>query len=276
VDIGAFELQVPVFTSADDAAFTVGSAGTFTVTASGVPAPALSESGALPKGVTLTDNGDGAATLAGTPAAGTGGVWFFTLTGSNGVSPTFTQNFALTVGVPPAISGARTALFTAGLAGSFTVTSTGFPAPSLTEAGALPPGVTFRDNGDGTAALAGTPAAGSQGNYVFTITAHNGSGGDASQTFTLQVQAPPSLLDLRPITAKLVSVPVGKKKELLVIEVFLARTRRLKELFLSPFQHPAFKNIQVRVRHGNGHGVPDQIIVTARKGKRTFTAVFDG
>jgi hypothetical protein len=47
-----------------------------------------------------------------------------------------------------------------GTAGTFTVVAhVGFPtATTLTEAGSLPAGVTFTDNGDGTATLAGTPA----------------------------------------------------------------------------------------------------------------------
>ena len=52
----------------------------------------------------------------------------------------------------------------------------------LTETGALPPGVTFTDNGDGTATLAGTPTTG--GTYPFTITANNGVAPNASQSFT--------------------------------------------------------------------------------------------
>lgn len=54
---------------------------------------------------------------------------------------------------------------------------------------ALPGGVTFSDNGDGTATLAGTPATGTVGSYPLTITASNASGLNASQNFTLTVQA---------------------------------------------------------------------------------------
>jgi hypothetical protein len=57
--------------------------------------------------------------------------------------------------------------------------------------GALPPGVTFTHNGDGTATLAGTPAAGTSGVYRLTITAANGVSADATQAFTLTVVAPP-------------------------------------------------------------------------------------
>ena len=65
------------------------------------------------------------------------------------------------------------------------MTTTGFPTSALSETGALPAGVTFVDNGDGTATLAGTPAAGTGGTYALTITAANGVLPDATQSFTL-------------------------------------------------------------------------------------------
>jgi hypothetical protein len=40
-----------------------------------------------------------------------------------------------------------------------------------------------------------------------------------------------------------------------------------------PFTSPAYKNIRVTVRDSNGDGVPDQVVVTAMKGKKTVTAV---
>jgi hypothetical protein len=58
--------------------------------------------------------------------------------------------------------------------------------PSVTETGALPSGVTFVNNGNGTATLSGTPASGSGGTYSLTFTASNGVG-SANQTFTLTV-----------------------------------------------------------------------------------------
>ena len=89
------------------------------------------------------------------------------------------------IGQAPAIISASTATFTFGMAGTFTVTSTGFPVPTLSESGALPSGVLFTDNGDGTATLAGTP--GAAGTFPISITAHNGFGPDATQPFTLTV-----------------------------------------------------------------------------------------
>ena len=52
---------------------------------------------------------------------------------------------------------------TVGAAGSLTVTAAGYPIPTLGVTGALPTGVSFHDNGDGTATLAGTPALGTAG-----------------------------------------------------------------------------------------------------------------
>jgi hypothetical protein len=172
--------------------FTAGQAGTFTVTTTGVPNSTLSETCALPPGVTFTDNGDGTATLAGTPAANTGGTYPFTITATNGVIPAATQSFTLTVNQAPGITSANHTTCTAGKACAFTVKSTGAPTPGLSEKGALPRGVTFKDNGDGTATLAGTPAAGTGGTYAFTIAAKNGVSPDAIQSFTLIVVGPPA------------------------------------------------------------------------------------
>lgn len=97
-------------------------------------------------------------------------------------------------GQAPAITSGNSATFTVGQGGSFTVTATGSPTPTLSESGALPNGVTFTNNGNGTASLGGTPAAGTQGVYHFTILSHNGVGSDAVQSFILTVNpalAPP-------------------------------------------------------------------------------------
>ncbi|MBU6198744.1 MAG: hypothetical protein KGI64_09655 [Xanthomonadaceae bacterium] len=181
--------QAPAITSANSTTFTVGSAGSFTVTSTGTPVAALSETGTLPSGVTFVDNGNGTATLSGTPAAGTGGTYAFTITASNGVAPNATQNFTLTVNQAPAITSAASVSFLVGSAGSFTVTSTGTPTAALSETGTLPSGVTFVDNGNGTATLSGTPGAGTAGTYILTITASNGVAPNSTQTFTLTVQA---------------------------------------------------------------------------------------
>jgi hypothetical protein len=179
----------PVITSASNTTFSVGTPGTFTVTATGTPSPTLSETGTLPTGVTFNP---GTGVLSGTPAAGTGGTYPITFTASNGVGSPATQSFTLTVDQAPAIISPNSATFTVGTSSSFTVMTSGFPRPTLSDGGAtLPSGVTFVDNGNGTATLSGTPASGSLGTYTITFTATNGVGSPANQTFTLTVNTAP-------------------------------------------------------------------------------------
>ncbi len=136
--------------------------------------------------MTFTDNGDGTATIAGTAPSKTG-TYPITITAKNGVSPTVKQVFLLYVGTVPTITSAPTAQFVVGAPGSFNVTTSGFPPGAITESGALPTGLTFTDNGDGTATLAGTPGAGSGGSYALTLTASNGLTPAPTQALTVTV-----------------------------------------------------------------------------------------
>ena len=172
----------PTITSADHTNFPIGGSGSFTVTATGYPLPAITYSGALPGNVTLVDHGDGTATLSGSPAVGN---YQFVLIASNGFLPNAQQTFTLTVSQAPAITSANHTTFTVGSAGSFTVTTTGNPVPGITYTGTLPTGVSFTNNGNGTATLNGTPS--TNGTYNLTITASNGVNPDATQSFTLYV-----------------------------------------------------------------------------------------
>jgi hypothetical protein len=116
------------------------------------------------------------------------------------MSPDASQNYTLTVNQAPQIASTNAAAFDVGVAGSFTVNATGFPAPTVSETGALPSGVTFTNNGNGTATIAGTPAAGTSGLYPLTIGAGNGTGSGATQKFSLHILAPPSLFTPAPST----------------------------------------------------------------------------
>jgi len=150
----------------------------------------------------FVDNGDGTGTLSGTPAAATGGTYAITFTATNVVGSSPVQNFTLTVNQPPMITSTNATAFTVGQAGTFTVTTTGFPKPSITRGGvALPMGVMFMDNGNGTGTLSGTPGPGTGGNYMLTFTASNGVLPNAVQNpFTLTVQQPPTAVADGPYT----------------------------------------------------------------------------
>jgi hypothetical protein len=96
---GSTSQSAPTVTSANSTTFTAGAAGSFTVTASGYPAPALTESAQLPPGINFVDNMNGTATLSGT--ASSSSATSFTITANNGVPPNGTQNFTLTVNPQP-------------------------------------------------------------------------------------------------------------------------------------------------------------------------------
>ncbi|MGP0108610.1 MAG: choice-of-anchor Q domain-containing protein [Acidimicrobiales bacterium] len=147
----------PVITSYDSATFTVGEPGTFLVTTTGVPTPALSEIGTLPTGVTFTDDNNGTATVTGTPGSGTEGVYFVGIVAINGTNPPAINTLTLTVDLEPSITSGQQAGFTLGQPGSFTVTTTGYPVAALRVNGVLPDGLSVTDNGDGTATISGTP-----------------------------------------------------------------------------------------------------------------------
>jgi large repetitive protein len=178
----------PVITSGASGGFIVGDANSLTVTASALPAASFSETGALPAGVTLTGSG----VLSGTPAAGTGGFYPITITASNGVAPDYVQQYDLTVYQAAAITSGDSATFQVGTAGSFSLTATGYPAPSFTYTGSLPTGLSIADQTPGGWEISGTPAAGTGGVYPLTILAYNSVSPEAQQAFTLIVNEAPA------------------------------------------------------------------------------------
>jgi hypothetical protein len=119
----------------------------------------------------------------------------FTDTSGNYNGSTSTNSVSLNVDEAPAITSASQTAFAHGVAGSFTVTTTGFPTPSITNANfagcsksSLPTGVTFTDNGNGTATIASTTSSPS-GSTTFCLNASNGVGSAATQTFTLNINS---------------------------------------------------------------------------------------
>ena len=93
----------------------------------------------------------------------------------------------------PTFTSAASATFTLGMPGTFTVTTDGTPTAAITLAGALPGGVTFVDNGDGTGTLSGTPTAATRAVHLLAFTAVNGVLPNAEQAFTLIVNQAPAV-----------------------------------------------------------------------------------
>jgi subtilase family serine protease len=111
---------------------------------------------------------------------------------TNSVNSANSNAAVLTVYTVPVITSGNGATFTASQGGGFTVTAAGFPTPTFSLSGGLPSGVSFTDNGNGTATLSGTPDFGAQGTYSFTIFAQNATGILATQSFVLTVNRAPA------------------------------------------------------------------------------------
>ena len=178
----------PVFTSAPAVTFKAGVAKSFTIKVKGYPSPNLSEIGNLPSGVTFSSLANGSATLSGTPAPGSGGVYPITVTANSATGST-QQSLVITVQEKPAFTSASSTTWAHGASDSFTVTTShAYPAAVLSTGGTVPSWVTFTDNHDGTATLTGDPSASAVRStpYKFTFVAKSG-GASVTQTFSLSV-----------------------------------------------------------------------------------------
>jgi hypothetical protein len=99
--------------------------------------------------------------------------------------------------------------------------------------------------------------------------------------YQFQVPRPPPAVPDRPIVAALVNeVVVTRRKgrthlfSQLFVRVSFADTGARKSEFLSPFQRPPYRFVDVSVLNADGDGVADAVRLTARRGRRTTTLVF--
>lgn len=184
--------------------FDEGSGGTFTVEAPGTPTPTLSYMGTLPSGVGFTDNGDGTASISGMPT--TPGSFEVTVTASNAFG-TQTQDLDVIVDGAPTFTGSTSTTLEAGQPDQeWDFSATGFPVPSYGLGGLLPAGLSFVDNGDGTASISGTPDLGTSGTYPLTLTIGNSSG-ETDVALTLVIDEPANIPSLQ--STPQVHFPVG-------------------------------------------------------------------
>jgi large repetitive protein len=167
--------------------FAVGVRSSYSLLVSALPAATITETGALPAGITMSPSG----VFSGTPATGTVGTYPITVSASNGVSPASSVDLTIDVDIAPAITSSASATFQTGVAGSFTVQATGSPAPTVSAVD-YPAWMTFTP-GSSSGVLSGTPPAGSGGLWQVYISAQNGSGFTASQTLTVTVNQPPAV-----------------------------------------------------------------------------------
>lgn len=184
--------QAPAISSDNGVAFFAGKPGSFTLSANGYPAPSFDVPGALPKGLQFVDHGDGTATISGSPAAGTGGLYHYLVTASNGVGAGAQQMVTLTDFEAPTITSANKTILATQEEDSFVFEAIGYPPPSLSEEGVLPAGLSFSNRGDGTALLQGK--ASQYGIFRLKITASNAISPSTSQAFVLTVSGIPDFV----------------------------------------------------------------------------------
>ena len=161
--------------------------------------------------------------------------------------------------LPPSFTSNLPGTLTAGQSATLTFTATGTPTPAFSESGALPQGMSFVDNGNGTATLSGTP---SPGVYPLTIQAANGSASPATQNFTLDVVA-----DL-PAT-----VAVGEFNGEGVINVL--NSSGAVQLSITPFASMPNVTPVVAMADLDNNGVPD-IIAAEGLGGKPRVKVYNG
>jgi hypothetical protein len=184
--------QVPFFTSANSVTFHEGSNGAFAIAASGLPVPAITESGALPGGVSFTP-GNGSATLSGAPNGGTAASYVVTMTGTNSEGTT-NQTFTLTV-TPASTFGIAAAIPPVATRGSSYMFQLSAVGPSKAPlkwktSGKLPKGLKINHS---TGLISGTPSTSKHskpGNYSFTagVQDHSKPKNKATQNFTITLQ----------------------------------------------------------------------------------------
>lgn len=147
-----------------------------------------------PDWLSFTDNGDGSATLSGTPSSTDISANLITIIASDGLD---SRSYTYTIAVSPAGGNSPPTFDTTELPSAVTgiaynsdlmVSDIDGHSLSLT-VGSLPSWLNFTDNGDGTATLSGTPFDSNIGTVDITIFADDGIE-SASKTFTLHILAP--------------------------------------------------------------------------------------
>jgi hypothetical protein len=132
----------PAITSPATVTFQTGAPGSFTVHATGSPAPTVSAVD-YPSWMTFTA-GKSSGVLSGTPPSGSAGLWPVYDSAANGSGFAASQTLMLTVNQPPGVAAASHLTFRTRRHVRYRITATGFPAPVLREHGRLPCGLVFR------------------------------------------------------------------------------------------------------------------------------------
>jgi len=202
--------QPAAITSVNHATFAVGSSGSFTVTATGFPAPNLSVAGTLPTGVTFNS---GTGVLSGNPAAGTGGIYPVTFTAHNGVGADGSQGFTLTVNEAPGIN-CQEDISTNSPGGicspsvSFAASAGGFPMPVIN----------YQFGGGAIV----SPAAFPLGTNLVTVTATNSAGTNTCSFTVTVLKGPLPVMTIKPFQYVFAYYLTNKQGQVLAVSNFVS------------------------------------------------------
>ena len=184
--------DVPFFTSAPITTAAQDTLYTYNITASDPDLGAVLNITAptLPAWLTFTDNGNGTATLSGTPTNANVGIHNITLQVSDGIA-NVNQIFAIDVGNTndaPSFTSAAIIIASEDTAYTYAITTSDPDLGSILTitAPTLPIWLTLTDNGDGTAALSGTPLNANVGNNTVVLQVSDGIA-SVQQSFTIVV-----------------------------------------------------------------------------------------
>ncbi|HEY8519460.1 MAG TPA: FG-GAP-like repeat-containing protein [Gammaproteobacteria bacterium] len=189
--------DAPVFTSTPVTTATGGTPYAYTVT---VADPDVGDvvaitAAALPAWLTLTDHGNGTATLSGTPSDADAGAHAVSLVATDAGGATAPQDFTVSVAAaganaPPAFTSTAPTTATVGTEYVYAIVAADPNGEPVTiSAPILPAWLVLTDHGDGTAELRGTPAAADVGDHPVALAAADAQGATAPQEFVITVAA---------------------------------------------------------------------------------------
>lgn len=186
--------DAPVFTSSPVLGATQGVAYSYAIAADDIDAGdtlAITASG-LPAWLTLVDNGNGTASLSGTPQNPDVGSHTINLVVTDAAGASDTQNFVVVVANvndAPLFSSTPVSSATQGVAYSYAVTASDIDAGDtlVITASSLPAWLTLVDNGGGSASLSGTPQNADVGSHAVVLVVTDAAGATDTQNFTIEV-----------------------------------------------------------------------------------------
>jgi hypothetical protein len=191
--------------------FVTGTLSTVGFGTDGYPQAMLTESGALPSGVTFVDNHNGTATLSGTPVTGSQNTYNLTVTASNGIDPDAVLHVVLTDEPPVSITTTTLPNAQVGTAyGAQVMASGGQPAYTFSVVGgALPPGLSLAPNGQVT----GIPTGPASTTYHVTVKVVDSAAPAQTDTksIAITVTRGVSTLAVDPVLLKTTKNPLGIK-----------------------------------------------------------------